>query len=193
MNKQFGKVLPELKSNTPSGKSVFKVPLCANRRHYRTNVRGLPMSNDDWLTLPDLENKPKYIRWSLMVLTWGCWAIVVFGHGSTLASDITELFFVLFGFFGIGFFLAAGLSVIEWIVRSVLHWQTNTHVAGTPWMPSEIENKLFFMPFLKISCSWFLMSMLLGFAVAASAAIIYLISSGHFGFMSNFGSRVAHM
>ncbi|MHB1237620.1 MAG: hypothetical protein ACYCY7_08645 [Gallionella sp.] len=145
------------------------------------------------LTLPDLENKPTYIRWLLMLAIWACWAIVVFGHGSQLADDITNLFAVLFGLSGVGFFLSMGLCLIEWIIRSVLHWQTNTHVARTPWMPSEIETKLFFLPFFKISCTWFLMLMVLGFGVIATASIVYLISFGHFGFMGNFGSGVEHM
>lgn len=156
-------------------------------------IWGLPMQTDDWLTLPDLKSKPKYIRWLLMLAIWACWATVVFASGSKLAGDIADLFFVLFGLSASGFFLSLAFCLVEWIIRSALHWQKNTHIAHTPWMPPEIEAQLFFLPIFKFSGSWFLLFMVFGFAVAATGAIVYLISSGQFGFMGTFGWGAAHM
>ena len=145
------------------------------------------------LMLPDLENKPKSIQWLVMVTTWASWGIVVFGHGSRLAQGVDNLYFLLFGLSGICFSLSLVLCLAEWIIRSALHWQNNTHVIHTRWLPLEIESKLFFLPFFKFSSTCFLMLMLLGFFVIATASIVYLISFGHFGFMGNFGFGVEKM
>jgi hypothetical protein len=151
------------------------------------------MQEDDWITLPNLDNKPTYVRWLLMLTIWSCWAIVVFKTSSSISTFIIQLFEWFFGLTGVCFFLSLGFCLVEWVVRSMLHWKTNTHQAGTPWMLSEIEAKLIFLPIFKITTSWFLMLMLIGFVVVATASVVYLISFGHYGFMGNFGFGSEHM
>jgi hypothetical protein len=145
------------------------------------------------LVLPDLGSKQKYVQWIVIAATWILLIILIFGHGSRLANDITEAYEVIGGALGIGCFLSIALCLAEWIVRSILHWQSNDHTAGTAWLPREIESRLYFLPMLRFCFSWFSLLLIGGFVVVLSAFVVYLISFGHFGFVGNFGSGAEHM
>ena len=130
------------------------------------NLEPMHRHNDsELLALPDLSNQPKYIQWIVIAVTWALIGILVFGRGSRLADEITSAYEVIAGSSGIGFFFSVALCLAEWIIRSILHWKTNTHIAGTTWLPREIESKLFFLPFLRFFFTWFMILIMFGFFV----------------------------